>query len=246
MLRTALKPLPMAALSLATLTMLTGCPREQQQGSYGYQTPPPGGYQQPPPGYQQPPQPGYQPPPPQPGVPPQPGAPPPQPQPQPPGAWPFPFPPPPGTGGGQPGGTGGGPAGTTGPASPLDPAAAQVAVIPLTAFASQNLAGMQPVTDVVAGQFKQGQYLEAQFQMAQGKCYGAAAVGAGVSEMHIQIVALQPIPGIQNPVLAEDKTQGANASINCYKWTLPIGVNAKAVFIAQGGEGVAAGRVYAK
>src|SRR5690606_25928226 len=153
-------------------------------GQPGYQQPPPG-YQQPPPqpGYQQPPQPGYQQPPPQPGYqqpppqpgytppPPQPGQPPaPQPQPQPQPGWPFPFPGPGGTDGGgtgQPGGA----------ATPID---ATLASAPLQLLAQQHLGGMQPLTAPVAGQFKQGQFIEQTFQMENGKCYGAIAAGVGV------------------------------------------------------------------
>ncbi|RLB60028.1 MAG: hypothetical protein DRI90_14675 [Deltaproteobacteria bacterium] len=110
--------------------------------------------------------------------------------------------------------------------------------------------GMQPASDVVAGQFQQGQVLEQQFQMTYGKCYGAIAVGAGISEMHIQFVALQPIPGVPNPVLAEDKTTGSQAVLGgggqCFKWSAPIGINAKVIYTAQSGGGIAAGRVYVK
>jgi len=112
------------------------------------------------------------------------------------------------------------------------------------------MAGMQPATDVVAGQFQQGQVLEQQFQMTMGKCYGAVAVGAGINEMHIQFVALQPIPGVPNPVLAEDKGTGSQAVLggggNCFKWSMPIGINVKVVYTAQAGAGIAAGRVYVK
>jgi hypothetical protein len=112
------------------------------------------------------------------------------------------------------------------------------------------MGGMQPLTDPVAGQFQQGQFLEQTFQMTAGKCYGAVAVGAGVSEMHIVFELLQPVPGVSNPLLAEDKSTGANAALggggNCHKWSLPFGVNVRAVYTAQAGEGIAAGRVYVK
>lgn len=250
-----------AALSLGAL-VLTGCPREQDPNyppSYnqppGYGQPPPQpGYGPPPqPGYGPPPQPGYTPPPPQPGYtppPPQPGYTPPPPQPgqppapQPQPGWPFPFPGPGGTGGtGQPGGA-------TGAATPIDPTAAQIAVGPLTLLAQQQMAGMQPLTPVIAGQFKQGQFLEQQFQMENGKCYGAVAVGAGIQQIHIQFVALQPIPGVQNPVLAESKSSGAQAALggggSCFKWSFPLGINAKVIYTATAGEGLAAGRVYVR
>jgi hypothetical protein len=251
-----LRQASIAALSLGVV-FLTGCPREQEPsyaqpgygqpgygqpgyGQPGYGPPQPGypqpGYQQPPqPGYQQPPQPGYTPPPqpgyppaPQPGYtpPPQPGQ-PPAPQPQP--GWPFPFP------------------GPGGAATPID---ATLASGPLTLLAQQHLGGMQPLTPPIAGQFKQGQHIEQTFQMENGKCYGAIAAGVGPQEIHIQFVALQPIPGVQNPVLAEAKGSGQGAVLggggNCFKWSFPIGINAKAVYTVTAGEGTAAGRVYVR
>jgi hypothetical protein len=103
----------------------------------------------------------------------------------------------------------------------------------------------------VAGNFQQGQYLEDRFQMVRGKCYAAVATGGpGISEMHIRFIALQPIPGVPNPVLAEDKTTGSRAVLGkdgtCARWHAPIGINVKVEYIAQAGSGVAAGRVYSK
>jgi hypothetical protein len=134
----------------------------------------------------------------------------------------------------------------------MDPAAGAVATVPLTFLAQQKMQGMQPLTDAIVGDFKQGQRLEQQFQMVQGKCYGAVSVGApgGITEMHIRFVALQPIPGIPNPVLAEDKGTGTQAALGgggqCFKWSFPMGVNARVEYIAQAGQGIAAGRVYVK
>jgi hypothetical protein len=109
---------------------------------------------------------------------------------------------------------------------------------------------MQPATEILAGQFQAGQILEQQFQMAPNKCYAALAVGAGIQEMNIQFIALQPLPGMPNPVLAEDKSTGATAKLgtkgNCFRWQLPFGVNAKVVYTAVSGQGIAAGRVYVK
>jgi hypothetical protein len=127
---------------------------------------------------------------------------------------------------------------------------ASAATIPLNAFAAQEAAGMQPATNVVAGQFQQGQHLEQPMQLQQGRCYTALAVGAGIQEMDIKIIALQPIPGVTNPVLAEDKGSGAQASLggrgNCFKWPWPFAINAKVVYTARAGQGVAAGRVFQK
>ena len=109
--------------------------------------------------------------------------------------------------------------------------------------------GMQPVTDVVAAQFQQGQKMEQRFQMVGGKCYGAVAAGAGVNGINIKFVALQPVPGVPNPVLAE-ASGGAQTALGgrgkCFKWSAPFGINVAAVYTATSGSGVAAGRVYAK
>jgi hypothetical protein len=259
-LRRAYAPAALAMLVPMGALVLAGCPREQEQEpQYGYGQPPPPGYGQPYPApYPQQPYPGQQPPPgataPAPGAPPPaPGQPPPAPQPgaQPQPGWPFPFPQP----GSQPAPQPGQPpppaSGDPTLATVLDPAAAAVATVPLTVLQQQKMQGMQPVTEVIAGDFKQGQRLEQNFQMTQGKCYGALSVGTGqISEMHIRFVALQPIPGIPNPVLAEDKGTGTQATLgaggNCFKYVWPIGVNVRVEYIAQAGAGIAAGRVYAK
>jgi hypothetical protein len=129
--------------------------------------------------------------------------------------------------------------------------AAQAATVPLGAFAASEAQGMQPLGDVVAAQFQAGQTLEQPFQMDPGKCYAALAVGAGISEMDIKFVAVTPIPG-QPPVLAQDQTQGSNASLGgkgkCFKWAplVPVAISAKAIYTAVSGSGVAAGRLYVK
>ena len=271
-----LKQITFASSTVLVALILAGCPKEQDQAQAGYpQQPPPGygqpGYpQQPPPGYGQPapqpvPQPGYGQPAPQPVPPPVPQPTPTAPAPQP-GAFPFPFPPGfqiPGMPGAMP--SGGAPAGggqppapqpapggqASGPAATLLPAgAAQLAVGPLMLAEQQEVPGMQPATEVVAGQFQQGQVLEQAFQMAPNKCYAALAVGAGITEMNIQFILQQPMPGVPNPVLAEDKSAGATAKLgargSCFKWQFPFGANVKAVFTAVSGQGIAAGRVYSK
>lgn len=132
----------------------------------------------------------------------------------------------------------------------LPGASAQIAIGPLMMAEQQEVPGMQPATELVAGQFQQGQTLEQQFQMAPNRCYAALAVGAGISEMHIQFIAMQPIPGVPNPVLAEDKSSGNVGKLGtrgtCFRWQAPFGVNAKVVYTAVAGSGIAAGRVYAK
>lgn len=240
-----------------------GQPGYGQQPPPGYGQPAPGygqpGYGQPAPGYGQP-APGYGQPAPGYGQPAPTYTPPPA-TPAPTGTtpapqsttggfpWPFPFPtaggggttPPPS--GGTTGGTG------TGSASPIDPNLASAATIPLSAFAKQEAAGMQPDGPVVAAQFGEGQTLEQQTQLLPGKCYTVLAVGAGIQEMDITLIALTPLPGM-NPVLAQDSGGGASASLggrgNCFKWQWPVGINAKYVLKATRGGGVAAGQIYMK
>ena len=102
---------------------------------------------------------------------------------------------------------------------------------------------------IIAGQFKEGQTLEQAIQMLPGKCYTVLAVGVGIQEMDIALVAVTPLPQA-SPVLAQDQGSGASASLGgrgqCFKWTLPFGINAKYVLKASRGSGVAAGQLYVK
>lgn len=102
---------------------------------------------------------------------------------------------------------------------------------------------------VVAGQFKEGQILEQPIQILPGKCYSVLAVGAGISEMDITLVATTPLPQA-SPVLAQDQGSGASASLggrgNCFKWGFPFGINAKFMLKATRGSGIAAGQLYVK
>jgi len=102
---------------------------------------------------------------------------------------------------------------------------------------------------VVAAKFSEGQTLEQPFQMLPGKCYTVLAVGAGVAQIDLAIVALVPIPGTQGP-LAQATGNGPYASLggrgNCYKWSLPVGINAKYVIRATRGQGIAAGQLYSR
>ena len=252
---------------------------QSQPANYGYQQQPYGqpGYGQPgygQPGYGQPGQPGQPPPQPgmqpgqpapqpgmQPGPAPQPGQPQPQPGQPPPagqpqggagGGFPFPIPGFPGAGGqgGQGGQSGGGQGGASaGSATPIDPNVASVATVPLTAFAAQEAPGMTREGPVVAGQFKEGQTLEQAIQILPGKCYTVLAVGAGIQEMDIQMIALTPVPGL-SPTLAQDSGSGSNASLggrgNCFKWSAPVGIQAKFVMKATRGQGIAAGQLFVK
>jgi len=134
-------------------------------------------------------------------------------------------------------------------AQALDPNVASVATVPLTALAAQDAQGMQREGPTIAGNFQEGQILEQPFQLLPGKCYTVLAVGAGIQEMDLSIVALTPIPGA-SPVLAQDAGSGNTASLggkgNCFKWSLLVGVNAKIVMKATRGAGVAAGQIYVK
>ncbi len=136
-----------------------------------------------------------------------------------------------------------------GSASPIDPTLASAATVPLNAMAGTEAPGMKAEGPPFAGQFQPGQVLEQQTQILPGKCYTVLAAGAGVTEVDITLVALTPIPGM-SPVLAQDSGTGANASLggrgNCYRWTAPVGVNAKIVLKATAGQGIVAGQLYSK
>ncbi|WP_437314811.1 hypothetical protein [Sorangium sp. So ce385] len=224
-------------------------PGYQQPGYQqpGYQQP---GYQQP--GYQQP-QPGYQQPAPTQPAPTQPA--PTQPAPTTstqPGGFPWPFPFPGQTGGQQTGGQQPAPSGSgssSGSASPVDPNFASAATIPLNNLAATEAPGMTKEGGPIAGQFSAGQTLEQQIQLMPGKCYTILGVGAGITELDISLVALTPIP-MGSSVLAQDNLTGANAALggrgNCYRWSLPVGINAKYIVKATAGSGVAAAQLYVK
>ncbi|WP_081426228.1 hypothetical protein [Sorangium cellulosum] len=225
-----------------------------QQPGYQQGYPPPG-YQQPqqgypPPGYQQPQQPDYQ----------QPQQPAPttqQPAPQQPGAapsaqpggfpWPFPLPGQTTTGGQQPAPSGSGT--STGSASPIDPNFASAATIPLNNLAATEAQGMTKEGGPIAGQFSAGQTLEQQIQLMPGKCYTILGVGAGITELDISLVALTPIP-MGSSELARDTLTGSNAALggrgNCFRWSLPVGINAKYIVKATAGAGMAAAQLYVK
>lgn len=233
-----------------------------QQPGYGQPYP-----QQQQPGYGQPypqqPQPGYgQPYPQQPapaGTQPVPQQPAPQ-QPAPagttaPGGFPFPipgWPAPAGTTGGTTppaGGTTGGAPASTGAASPIDPNLAGLATGPLFVFANQEAPGMAREGGVVAAQFQEGQTFEQPVQLQPGKCYTILAVGVGIQEMDITLMAATPVPGM-NPVLAQDSGSGAQASLGgrgqCYKWSFPMNVQGKYILKATRGSGTAAAQLYSK
>ncbi len=137
---------------------------------------------------------------------------------------------------------------SSGAATPMDPNLASVATVPLMGFAQQEAPGMTREGNLVAGNFKEGQTLEQPFQMLPGKCYTVLAVGAGISQLDVAIVAVTPVPQASG-VIAETKG-GTNAALggrgNCFHWDLPVGINAKYVVRASRGQGLAAGQLYSK
>ena len=188
----------------------------------------------------------------------------PQPQPTgtatapPPGTSPFPFPFPFPTGAPtgtatapqpqpQPTGTATGP--VTGSATPIDPNLAQIATVPLGILATQKAQGMAKEGPILAGTFQQGQTMEQAFQMLPNKCYAVLAVGAGMQEVDIAIVAVTPLPQASG-TLAQDQGTGNQAVLggaaNCYKWVWPVGINAKYVVKATKGGGTMAAQLYSK
>jgi hypothetical protein len=245
--------LSLLAVSLG-VALFAGCskdpPPANQPQAYNGQYPPPQGqpgYPQQQPGYPQQ-QPGY--PQQQPGYPQQPGQQPaPQPGPQP-GPQPAPstsgggFPPIPGMPGSQP--SGGGASGT---AQVIDPNLAALATGPLAIFANSEAPGMTKEGPTVAGNFQTGQTLESSFSFQPGKCYTVVAVGAGITEIDIEMQYVTPVPGV-NPSIGKDGQRGSQASIGgrgqCLKPLAPFPTNAKFIVRASAGAGVAAAQLYSK
>lgn len=175
------------------------------------------------------------------------------------GGWPFPVPtafPFPtatatGTGGAPPAPTGGlpGPAPTGAPAQPIDPMFAGAATVPLMAFATTEAPGQSKEGNINAANFQQGQIQEVALTLQPGKCYTVLAVGVGIQEVDIALVATTPIPGVSG-VLARDSGGGSQASMggkgNCYKLPVPISVPAKYVVTATRGGGIAASALFTK
>jgi len=130
----------------------------------------------------------------------------------------------------------------------MDPNLAGVATVPLMGFAQQEAPGMAREGATVAGRFGEGQTLEQPFQMLPGRCYTVLAVGAGITQLDLAIVAVTPIPQASG-VLAQT-TGGTSAALrgrgNCFRWDLPVGIHAKYVIRAARGQGLAAGQLYSK
>jgi hypothetical protein len=213
--------------------------QQGQPGQYGQQGQP-GQYGQPPPQYGQPGQ--YGQPPPQYGQPGQYGQPPPQ-YGQPGYGAPGQY--------GQPGyGQPGAPPAAGGQAQPIAPAAAAAAGPLLMGLGASEAQGAQPDGGPFAGQFQEGQSLEQPINVQPGKCYTVVAVGMGVQQLDVQIVA-QPAPMFPPTVLAQSQGAGPTATVGgkangCFKNPLPFGGPAKVVLKATRGAGMAAAQVYVK
>lgn len=139
--------------------------------------------------------------------------------------------------------------GATGTAQVIDPNLAALATAPLAVFANSEAPGMAKEGPTVAGNFQAGQTLESTFSFQPGKCYTVLAVGAGITEIDIEMQYVTPIPGL-NPQIGKDSQKGSQASIggkgNCLKPLSPFPTNAKFIVRATSGAGVAAAQLYVK
>jgi hypothetical protein len=141
----------------------------------------------------------------------------------------------------------------TGPtATPLDPTQAQAATQLITPLGTQHApAGAKAVGSAIAGNFQQGQSLEAQVQMNPGKCYTVVGVGLPpVTNLDIALVPALPIPGLPAATMAADNTVGSTAIVgdkpNCFKWAFPMSGMMKVIMTVSQGSGVAAAQVFEK
>ncbi|HYQ14344.1 MAG TPA: hypothetical protein VEQ58_01260, partial [Polyangiaceae bacterium] len=141
----------------------------------------------------------------------------------------------------------------TGPtATPLDPTQAQAATQLITPLGAQHApAGAKAVGSAIAGNFQQGQSLEAQVQMNPGKCYTVVGVGLPpVTNLDIALVPALPIPGLPAATMAADNTVASTAIVgdkpNCFKWAFPMSGMMKVVMTVSQGSGVAAAQVFEK
>jgi len=152
--------------------------------------------------------------------------------------------------GGQPGyGQPAQPAGG-GAAQPIAGAAAAAATPMLMGLGQSEAPGARPEGGVFAGQFQEGQTLEQAINVQPGKCYTVVAMGMGIQQLDVQLVA-QPMPNFPPTVLAQSQGQGPQATLGgkaagCWKNPLPIGGPAKVVLRATRGGGMAAAQIYVK
>ena len=137
-------------------------------------------------------------------------------------------------------------------AAALDPTAAQAATQLIAPLGAQHApAGAKAVGSAIAGNFQQGQTLEAQVQMNPGKCYTVVGVGLPpVTNLDISLVPALPIPGLPAATMAADNTVASTAIVgdkpNCFKWAFPMSGMMKIVMTVSAGSGVAAAQVFEK
>ncbi|MRG93548.1 hypothetical protein [Polyangium spumosum] len=135
------------------------------------------------------------------------------------------------------------------PATPIAPAAAQVATLALQGIAASEAPGMQPDGAPFAAQFQEGQVLEQAINIEAGKCYTVIGSGVGIQQLDIQLVLhAAPLPP---QVLAQSSGQGATAVLGgkangCFKNPLPVGGPGKIIVKATAGAGLAAAQIYKK
>ena len=118
--------------------------------------------------------------------------------------------------------------------------------------AQHAVAGAKPVGSAIAGNFQQGQSLEAQVQMNPSKCY--TVVGVGLPPVTNLDISLVPASADAGPAgrrrMAADNTVGANAIVgdkpNCFKWAFPMSGMMKVIMTVSQGSGVAAAQVFEK
>ena len=134
-----------------------------------------------------------------------------------------------------------------GPALPIDVAYMFRAQSALGQVAGQHMVKMKPDGDAFAGQFNNGQVLEQAFEIEPGRCYGAVAVGVGISELEMALVLGEPPV---DHVMGRDELKGWQAVIGpsgrCISNPLPATAEAKLVITAVTGQGQVLARIYSK
>ena len=133
-------------------------------------------------------------------------------------------------------------------AKPLDPAAASVATQLIGPAAQAAAPGAKPMNIALAGEFSQGQTLEAVIQLEAGKCYTVVGAGAPpIQNVDVQLVPVSPLAGVA-PIVAQDQTAAPIAVVgekpNCFKALFPGPM--KVVLGVSAGQGIAAAEAYVK
>jgi hypothetical protein len=133
-------------------------------------------------------------------------------------------------------------------AKPLDPAAASVATQLIGPAAQAAAPGAKPMNIALAGEFSQGQTLEAVIQLEAGKCYTVVGAGAPpIQNVDVLFVPISPLPGVA-PIVAQDQTAAPIAVVgekpNCFKALFPGPM--KVVLGVSAGQGIAAAEAYVK